>query len=217
MKLLVVAVLFCIVACGGLPQDLNRRPDVPKLHDKFQAALINDTIINRYYDYSKNVENHVVGKVYADIPSDPDTVNHPFKDYLTSWRHRLLSTAYNGFLFSMTEQASRSPGLAFANPADDYSHGSSGTRLTIIEQDYIDQHPLEFLELMDKAMLTHHNFEPYVRISNFDCAGLDLPKTKFLKLVETDRQYSTRLPKKPIRDVTEEYPHTIKKFSEWRK
>lgn len=213
MKLFTIALLLCISSCQLA---IFKRLDVTKLRHKFQRAALDDARINQLYISSKNWENDVTGRINADVPIASDWANHPVKDYLAYWRNDPFSTEYTHFLFSMSEYTHRDPNSLIPPPFLSPSIiRSSQIRLTLAEQEYMDQHPDEFLELLDETLLTHHGFWPYVRISQFDCTGLGLSKTKLLDLVENDARYSDRLPRDYLKSRRGSAPH-IPKYATWR-
>lgn len=217
MKILVIITYLCLAGCSTVPRAVHEKLNLPELYGKFKSALRDDRTLNGYYAYANEMENSVTGNIRSDIPSDPDTVSHPFKDYLTGWRHRLLAEGYNGFLFSMTEYADPDGTITIpAHLTETYSHGASQIKLTISEQDYIDAHPLKFLELMEETMLQQHNFRPHVRVTSVDLKAMNLPKTEFLKLTENNQAYSNRAVLGSIQDKPE-YSLLIMKYSEWRR
>ena len=213
MKRITFALLLCISSCQLAS---FKKLDVPRLRHKFQRAALDDAAINQLYISSKTWENNVTGRIDADVPIASDWANHPVKDYLAYWRHGPFANEYTHFLFSMSEYTDRDPN-SLRWPSFLYSSSirSSQIRLTLPEQEYIDQHPEEFLELLDETMLTHHGFWPYVRISQFDCAGLGLSKTKLMNLVENDSRYSTRLPRDYLQSRRGNGPH-IPTYASWR-
>lgn len=213
-RIVVVVLLLCISSCNLIS---FKSFNVQKLRQKFQMAALDDLGINRLYVESKITENNVTGNVDADIPTASDWANHPFKDYLAYWTFNSFTQEYNYFLFSLSGRSSNGE-KSFRLPVGIIGSDvrSSRIKLTLAEQEYVDQHPHDFLELLDETMLKRHCFWPYIRISKFDCAGLGMPKTKFLGLVENDPRYSTRVPLDYFQSRRGREA-SISKFSDWRK